>query len=408
MYERGINMSHVCLEESINQVNWNFIDSNSTYLTHSIHSYPGKFIPQIPRNLIEIFSKEGDTVCDIFSGSGTTLVEAMLLNRNALGIDASPLACLISRAKTTCITVGEYESLLELVDYTKTFSQQIMQGSLFNTGPFKSRASRPDHKGIDFWFEPFIVEELAEILSLCKQLTSDSARTIALTAFSSIVVSVSKQDSDTRYVRKVKPNITQGSAFRRFGQVLKKNVEACWVFSNTVSTTPKIQVIEANILDHPEVAPFDLLVCSPPYPNAYSYHLYHASRMLWLGMDQPKFKGEEIGSHRKYSSKGPNKATVETFKIEMENIFEWIFKYLRDGGRACIVVGNSTLSGETINNADIIADAARQHGFIEEYRITRDLQLNRKAFNPVIGKIKTENIVILRKNGGLSDCKIEG
>lgn len=39
------------------------------------------------RNLILRYSKPGDWVLDQFLGSGTTLVEAKLLNRNAIGVD---------------------------------------------------------------------------------------------------------------------------------------------------------------------------------------------------------------------------------------------------------------------------------------------------------------------------------
>jgi len=38
------------------------------------------------------YSKEGDTVLDQFAGSGTTLVEAKLLNRNIIGVDINPVA----------------------------------------------------------------------------------------------------------------------------------------------------------------------------------------------------------------------------------------------------------------------------------------------------------------------------
>ena len=44
------------------------------------------------------YSKPGDWVLDQFSGSGTTLVEAKLLNRNAVGIDINPQSVSLSEA----------------------------------------------------------------------------------------------------------------------------------------------------------------------------------------------------------------------------------------------------------------------------------------------------------------------
>lgn len=47
----------------------------------------------MPRNLILRYSNPGEWVLDQFMGSGTTLVEAKLLNRNAVGVDINPAIC---------------------------------------------------------------------------------------------------------------------------------------------------------------------------------------------------------------------------------------------------------------------------------------------------------------------------
>ena len=69
---------------------WSFPDRGD-WATHS-GTYRGNWSPYIPRNLILRYSKEGDTVIDQFAGSGTTLVEAKLLNRNIIGVDINPIA----------------------------------------------------------------------------------------------------------------------------------------------------------------------------------------------------------------------------------------------------------------------------------------------------------------------------
>lgn len=50
----------------------------------------------MPRNLILRYSNPGDWVLDQFMGSGTTLVEAKLLDRNAVGVDINPQSVSIS------------------------------------------------------------------------------------------------------------------------------------------------------------------------------------------------------------------------------------------------------------------------------------------------------------------------
>jgi hypothetical protein len=50
----------------LKKLDWAFSDDDTTYLSHDIHPYPAKFIPQIPRNLIARLSLPGETVCKSF------------------------------------------------------------------------------------------------------------------------------------------------------------------------------------------------------------------------------------------------------------------------------------------------------------------------------------------------------
>lgn len=389
--------------QTLNDIDWDFQYAKTNYLTHRIHPYPAKFIPQIPNALIQELSKVGDTVGDIFCGSGTTLVEALTLKRHAVGIDANPLACLIASTKTSLIDEEDRDELYALVLKSKEVSDSILASStndLFPSNKFVSTAWRPDFPKLNFWFEDHVIEELAEVLRWCHEMHGEAARNLALTSFSSIVVAVSRQDSDTRYVRREK-NLPQGETIRRFARTLEQAIQSVLEFTDIVEPRFRRQIIEANLLDAPTIPMLDLVVCSPPYPNAYSYHLYHMTRMIWLGMNQPKFKREEIGSHRKYSNPGKNGATAETFRAEATIIFQWLSQYLKMGKLACFVVGNSTLKGEIFNNADILSEAARTAGFREMMRITRTMQSTKKAFNPVIGKIKQEEILVLENVGGM-------
>lgn len=51
------------------------------------NNYHGNFAPQIPNEMIQRYTKEGDVVLDMFMGSGTTLYECETLNRNYIGFD---------------------------------------------------------------------------------------------------------------------------------------------------------------------------------------------------------------------------------------------------------------------------------------------------------------------------------
>lgn len=384
--------------QRLNAIDWDFADAKTSYLTHGLHPYPAKYIPQIPNALIQELSGTGETVADIFCGSGTTLVEALLLKRHAVGVDANPLAAMISRAKTTPLDAAELQVLDDLAERAEALGQTLSiyeEDNLFGHSLFKASVPAPSSDDLHFWFEDGVIEELTEIRHWCEGVGSAAARRVALVAFSAIIVAVSKQDSDTRYVRRQK-DLRPGDTMRRFARSLRDSIRAVTEFTDVCEPRFQACVLEADLLSGPDIGTVDLVVCSPPYPNAYSYHLYHRTRMLWLGMDQPKFKQEEIGSHRKYSRKGKNAATIETFRGEMVSIFGWLREHLRADHFACFVVGNSTIGGQIIDNADLISAAGAEHGFREEARVARRMKDTAKAFNPAIGKIKSEDILILR------------
>jgi site-specific DNA-methyltransferase (cytosine-N4-specific) len=379
----------------LTQLDWQFSCCDTLYASHGLHPYPAKFIPQIPQHLILELSSPGDIILDPFCGSGTTLVEALLLERNAIGIDANPLACLISKAKTVRLNSTSNAELQSLISSVESFLSH--QHFMFMQN-ITSGQQLPVVDRISFWFEDFVIKELSILKNLCLKLNSP-ARLIALSTLSSIIVSVSKQDSDTRYVRR-KKNLKPGATLRRFLGALRQSLKGALDFTSKAKPDSNVLVLEANILDSPQIETVDLVITSPPYPNAYSYHLYHMTRMLWLDLDPYKFKKQEIGSHRKYSHKGANGANINTFRQELDNIFCWLSTIIKQGGYACFVIGDSIINGKLFHNNEHLKEIAANRGFSLEAEIPRRLNNSRKSFNPRIGKIQIEHIVILRNDRG--------
>jgi hypothetical protein len=87
-----------------------------TGLTHNFYRYPARFSPKLVRAVIDAFTEPGDLVLDPFVGGGTTLVEAMVSGRHAIGTDISSLATFVSEVKTTVYSEDELTRLARWAD----------------------------------------------------------------------------------------------------------------------------------------------------------------------------------------------------------------------------------------------------------------------------------------------------
>ena len=139
------------------------------------------------------------------------------------------------------------------------------------------------------------------------------------------------------------------------------------------------------------------MITSPPYPNAYEYWLYHKYRMWWLGFDPLKVKTQEIGARAHFFKK--NHHTAEDFVRQMRQTLALLDRVVVPGGFVCFVVGRSRIHGETIDNAKIVVEAGRAHGFTKYFATERVLCTHRKSFNLSHANIKTETVLILKKKG---------
>jgi len=91
---------------------WNF-PVRGSWATHK-PDYRGNFAPQVPRNVMLNYSKEGDLVLDPMVGGGTTLIEARLLNRNAIGYDVNPNAVNITSERIRFEAKGNTKQIVKL------------------------------------------------------------------------------------------------------------------------------------------------------------------------------------------------------------------------------------------------------------------------------------------------------
>ncbi len=93
---------------------WSF-PNRGKWLTHNA-KYRGNWAPQIPCNLIRLYSKEGDNVLDPMVGSGTTMIEAKSLGRKGIGFDIHSEVVKLARESCNFNCEKCYEPIIEQGD----------------------------------------------------------------------------------------------------------------------------------------------------------------------------------------------------------------------------------------------------------------------------------------------------
>lgn len=112
---------------------WDF-PIRGAWATHK-PDYRGNFAPQIPRNVIMNYSQEGEFILDPMVGSGTTLIEARLLNRNALGIDINQNAVNITSERISFDVPNPSKQTVKLGNAQKLIGIQDNSVDLVITHP---------------------------------------------------------------------------------------------------------------------------------------------------------------------------------------------------------------------------------------------------------------------------------
>ncbi len=367
------------IADRLGQVEWDFnLAPSGRGSIHSFHSYPARFIPEIPRTFLRELSPPKDAlIFDPFCGSGTTLVEAQQAGYSSVGVDLNPIGCLISRIKTSPLPGGFLDEARLCVMKAKEIG----------------RLPHPDIPNLLHWFRLDVCEALASLRVAIRSVADTNVRQTLEGVFSSIIVRVSNQDSDTRYAAVVKSFVGEQvfDEFMRGAQALATTLASTLPFLEESSA----KVINRSIFDvEPSEIPGEvgLVVTSPPYPNAYEYWLYHKYRMWWLGYDPLAVKSDEIGARAHFFS--GRRREKEDFESQMSKVFALLHKVMREGTHCCFVVGDSKIHGLIVDNAQLLLNAATENKFKVVFRSDRLINPHRKSFNLHHARIKREHVLV--------------
>ena len=370
---------------------WEYADVDTQYLTHNIHRYSGKFIPQIAARAISLLTRPRELVVDPYCGSGTTLVESALLGRRAIGVDLNPLAVLIARVKTTPIPKATSDGLVRTLGNALAMDGVDSSFPLFGntSGKMASRVEqdlRFDYEWYRKWFQPHVLRELLAIDLAIRKVDDEALRDVARVAFSNILRRSSNAHSGYPNVMFDKNAPEKGSPIQPFLKTLKRNVEMIALLSTMNALWSDVRMVHGNAIALPmEDSTVDAVISHPPYVGSVPYAEYGALSLQWLGIDSKQLDRELTGGHRQ------SRYVVERFEDGYRQMLNETERVLRPGRHAFFMVGNPTVRGEIVNLAEMTLKLASDAGLELTARTERQ-GVNRRA-----NRMGTEHLLFFRK-----------
>lgn len=365
--------------QKLDRINWECEEENTRYLTHNYHPYSSKYIPQIPKNLMQIFSKKKDLILDNFVGSGTTLVECSLLSRNGIGVDINPLACLISKVKTTILNekdlLAERNRQLEKIKNIIHLSRkEVNIGSLPNSNIIR-------------WFQPQIIRELLIIKNSIDGIKEQNIRDFFQVAFSSIIRTVSNAASGFGNLMISKNPPKKDNVLKKYISKLDGMIDEMAQFNRVGDKSTNIKIFNRNTknLDFIPNNSIDMICTHPPYMASVPYAEYQKLSLWWLGYDPGKLDQELIGGQRS------RRDTAERYLRDMEGSFFEMYRVLKKNGFCCVVIGNPIYRGKIWLLNRHLVRIGEKEGFIFKKEIVRG------KYKTTMGKMKHEYILIFKK-----------
>lgn len=419
-----------------------FHSQDSGYASHNFHSFPAKFPPQLPRKFIEGLTAPGNVVLDPMMGSGTTVLEAYLSGRHGVGFDIDPLALILTKAKVTPLNgrlvaqIGneiseraefavrrrrnELEKALEsrwdpkardFIDYWFTPETQIDLLALITEieqiEDVKIRAF------FELAFSAIIITKSGGV-SLAFDLahTRPHRAKVVIGRTGEVVLRGELTDSSSRRIKLLTKTLR--SPFREFGKRVEQNLGGL-----PESESDRIQPYLKGLLEpeperiEPYIAPgnaqglplddksVDLIVTSPPYvSNAIDYMRAHKFSLVWMGYlidELGQKRNEYIGGEAvtdfdfedlpartrqvvaDIADRDEKKGRVlHRYFSEMTRTLREMFRVLKPGKAAIVVIGNSVMRSRDTETHTCLAEIGQQIGFRVPKIGVRNLDRNRR------------------------------
>jgi SAM-dependent methyltransferase len=356
---------------------WRTPVANTESTLHQLSPYIGKLKSSIAADLVNRFSKPGDTIADPFCGAGTIALEAQLAGRHVFASDISPYAYTLTHAKLRapiCLSaaLGQVEALL----------QESATGR------------QPDLRAVPVWvrryFNSQTLKEAISFASACKRHGSSFGLSCLLGILhhqrpgflsypSSHLVPYLRSK---RFPLREFPELYEYRPLRP--RLLAKVSRAYKRFQGVPPTQASVAITAIEDLVLPTTV--DVVITSPPYMNALDYGRDNRLRLWFL----------DPGAADRIDENTPR--TMGEFTRLMKIFAEKVHAALKHGGHCVIVVGDSVSRDTTGHTADAVlrafVSAERRFALVGLMRDTiPDVRRSRRDCRGVKG----EHILVLQR-----------
>jgi DNA modification methylase len=244
---------------------------------HQIAPYIGKMKSSMAQALIHTFTRQGDTIYDPYSGSGSVALEAWAAGRNVIANDLNPYAVTLTRAK-----LFPYPSTEKALDDINRIAKQV-----------KKLISEVDLRETPSWVRAFFHDETLREIIAWVHLLSTRRADFFLSCLLGILHHerpgfLSYPSSHTvPYLREKKYPLDSNPTMYQYRPV-KERLE-----KKVIRALKRIPVMDPRLLRESHMAnaseftpnhQINAIVTSPPYMRQLNYGRDNRLRLWFLGV----------------------------------------------------------------------------------------------------------------------------
>ena len=405
-----------------------------------IHAYAASFGEDFAHEVIHKYTDEGSVVLDPFVGAGTAVLESVLSNRDAIGIDVDPIACMISRVLTSRFDVPYLVAATEdLREKLRGFESMLASdpgayrelgpGSTFALG--SSEFCVPSIPAIEYWFDPSHMATLSIIRDTVACEKSPQVRQAFEVAISSCIIrkwpNTLSYAMDIDHSRPHRPNPLRAQSindqFALFHRVLGRVRDTIIGIQESLnSVKSSARILEGDsipLLSSLDTDSVSFVLTSPPYLNAIDYPRAHKFSLWWLSpQTSPLGRSEYIGLRQSKANDGDIKCmngsdalselfapfrnmpiyrNISSYVADLIAVINQLHRVVKPKAKVAFVVANNVIGGEVFPVAAIIEELMKRSGFSSVEVTRRTIKNTRRRYpfgaNGFTGPMKDEYLI---------------